>query len=397
VSAQTKIQWCDDTWNPWIGCVKVSTGCKNCYAETSTPVRVARSEGRELWGGKLRDKAKDFKAPLRWNERPWVCDTCGTARELGALCAGHDSSIKLGKCTKCNDFGSSFHRRRVFSLSLGDWLDPDVPIEWLAEMLDVIRRCPNLDLLLLTKRPEQWSIRLLHAAMWAAGFRDGQTGGQPTAEAHPAYEFISDWIMNGKPPANVWIGTTVENQEMADKRIPELLKIPAVCRFISYEPALGPVDFSFDFYSDWACRECGSRNVNTEVQVGPDDVGTYQCHDCKYMGEGEDAAWKSQIDWVIVGGESGNKAREFSINWARATVHQCKESKIPCFVKQLGADPRHDYEGVAVFTGPIEGETKVQIKNGPLRLKDKKGGDMSEWPEELRVRQFPSVNAPTPH
>src|SRR5688572_10058557 len=161
MSENSKIEWTDDTWNGWIGCKKVSPGCQFCYAEQSTPTRVARSKGVELWGGKNRQRSSKstFEAPLRWNEKPWICNHCGTANtdvaeKQARYCEGCSVSL----------YPPARHRRRVFSLSLGDWLDPDVPIEWLADMLDVIRRCPNLDFLLLTKRPENWAKRIEDAA-----------------------------------------------------------------------------------------------------------------------------------------------------------------------------------------------------------------------------------------
>jgi protein gp37 len=337
MSEGTKIQWCDDTHNFWRGCVKVSPGCAHCYAEVSTPVRVARSKGRELWGGTLRDRAKDFDAPLRWNRKPWICEGCGHAHETENWENDNESCcpdrISLTKPTR--------HRRRVFSLSLGDWLDEAVPIEWLADMLDVIRQCPNLDFLLLTKRPENFKPRLMEAAK----FWKHKISLTPLGDFDIPWYWLCDWLSSvsgdfrasaPKPPANVWIGCTVENQEYADKRIPELLEIPAVCRFLSYEPALGPICFTQStFFSEKSFRK--------------------------------------DIHWVIVGGESGPKARPFNIEWARSTVAQCRAAGVACFVKQMGRLPWMEVEGAGA----------------PMELPDKKGGSMEEWPEDLRVREFP--------
>lgn len=365
MSEKSKIEWCDDTHNFWRGCVKVSPGCAHCYAEVSAPVRVARSEGRELWGGKLRDRAKDFDAPLRWNEKPWVCDTCGTPKSVSH--AGTKQGFqKPVWCDKCETSG--FHRRRVFSLSLGDWLDDAVPTEWLADMLDVIRRCPNLDWLLLTKRPENWRERmqLVYGAI---------------SDSKPELaKWVYDWFYSKKPilasdspPANVWIGTTVENQEYADKRIPELLKIPAVCRFLSVEPMLGPIEFS-----DVTNRADAIDQVGKKALAG--------------------------IRWCIVGGESGPRARPFNLEWARSTVAQCRAAGISCFVKQLGAKPIESIDNP--YPPPTEQEEmnfkragfcRTQLTDGRVvwqkwpTFSDKKGGDPSEWSEDLRVREFPTV------
>jgi len=356
MSEHSKIQWTDDTHNFWQGCTKVSPGCANCYAEA----RDKRFADGIHWGpGAPRVRSKDFDAPLRWNEKPWVCDECGECFSVEIFKPSvefHTTKNENGCIVACRN--TTFHRRRVFSLSLGDWLDEAVPIEWLADMLDVIRRCPNLDFLLLTKRPENWRRRLLsiktkneELAAWLLGwfFTGGKT---------PAGDIIS-----GAPP-NVWIGCTVENQEYADKRIPELLKIPAVCRFISYEPALGPVDFFKATGHGWY------RHQKSAIE--------------------------RKLDCIIVGGESGPKARPFNIEWARATIAQCKAAGVPCFVKQLGCVPmmlESDWRDL-LQTPLLSASNRDKVPSGyvSLKLKDIKGGDITEWPADLRVRQFPNPN-----
>lgn len=332
MAQQTEIAWCDSTWNPWQGCTKVSPGCQACYAEA----RDQRFAGGAHWGkGAPRVRSKNFDAPLAWNKKPWICDACGEAR---GDCAAHlieGCGRKPARCSQC-DKVTTFHRRRVFSLSLGDWLDDEVPIEWLADALDVIRRCPNLDFILLTKRPESWRARVFSAYSTECDLIDhGQSKRRDMAI------WLEDWI-NETPPANVWIGATCENQEWADKRIPELLKIPAVCRFISYEPALGPIEFSNV-----------SRRSDAVEQLGKQAL--------------------AGIHQIIVGGESGPHARPFNVGWARSTVAQCKAASVACFVKQMGAFP-------------TDGDDYA-----PFKLKDKKGGNELEWPADLRVRQFPML------
>jgi protein gp37 len=203
------------------------------------------------------------------------------------------------------------HRARVFSLSLGDWLDDEVPIEWLADMLKVIHDTPNLDWLLLTKRPENFQKRLLHAGMEMMGYVDGQKSTLPEALPTVKDEIIDgviSWSKLESFPPNVWIGTTVENQEMADKRIPELLKIPAKVRFLSCEPLLGSVDVRpWTYY--------GSK-------VG-DTPG---------------------IDWVIVGGESGSKRRDLNLNDVAALQDQCANTCVKFFMKQ-DSGPRPGMRG----------------------------------------------------
>jgi protein gp37 len=350
MSEKTNISWTDATWNPWQGCTKVSPGCAHCYAEA----RDKRFNGGKHWGKRApRVRSKDFEAPLRWNAKPWVCDECGLATAKGIEDEPH-------KCKFGPAVHQSFHRRRIFSLSLGDWLDDEVPIEWLADMLDVIRRCPNLDFLLLTKRPENFESRI-EGAIDHMVDRCG-TSGIDTAT------WLTEWLglssnlkLNGyrenetpKPPANVWIGTTCEDQERADQRIPELLKIPAVCRFLSMEPLLGPLKFD----PHW-------------LGAGGRTGDNYQ---------------QPQIHWGIIGGESHSdrkKARGFDITNAREIIQQFKAAGVPVFFKQVGSNP--------TITRP-DGDDAATLMNFPVTgIKDKKGGDMSEWPEDLRVREFPEV------
>lgn len=329
MAEETKIQWCDHTFNPWIGCAKVSPGCANCYAEVSTPSRAFGVK----WGRgqpRKRTSSGNWKEPIKWNrdaERRRVM-------ELHSVGAGEVHS---------------FQRPRVFCASLADWLDDEVPVEWLADLLKLIHDTPNLDWLLLTKRPGNFFARL--KAAWNA-----------TVCEHDSFDrWITDWGKRGIAPANVWIGTTVEDQQRADERIPELLKIPARVRFLSVEPLLGDVDLSFGIRQHCNRSDCS-------------------CH---------------KIHWVIVGGESGSKARPCNVEWIRGVVRQCQAAGVACFVKQLGARPMETLcEGFNV-RGMLCGGREVEAENrvtatAELKFEHPKGGDMAEWPEDLRVREFPS-------
>ena len=252
----SKIEWCDHTFNPWVGCRAVSPGCKNCYAEAIVE-RFGKNFAR-------RSRTKDWSGPVRWNK---LSDRGFLISDLGAV---------------------EKRRPRVFCLSMGDWLDEAVPIEWLADLLKLMFETPNLDWLLLTKRPENWSGRLEVATMIL----------EPTRPHSFADEMPSAWAMSqkwvfGVAPANVWIGTTVENQEMADRRIPELLRIPARVRFLSCEPLLGPI------------------RIKDALRC---DV---------------------PIHWVICGGESGRKKRKMDLEWARSLRAQCVGEGVAFFMKQI--------------------------------------------------------------
>jgi protein gp37 len=230
-------------------------------------------------------------------------------------------------------------RQRVFTNSLADFFDNQIDERLRLDAWDVIRRTRNLDWLILTKRPQNIS------KMLPEGWGDG-------------------W-------PNVWLGTTVENQEEADRRLPHLRDVPAVVKFLSMEPLLGPVKL-WEFDEDAGALRGPGIVVNGAMTVGtPFDPP-----------EGVDTSYP-WIDWVIVGGESGGKARPFNLAWARDLVAQCKSASVPVFVKQMGARP--------VITVRDENCT-AQDSAHDVRLtaKDRKGGDWSEWPEDLRVREVPN-------
>lgn len=186
MAEQTAIEWCDATFNPWIGCTRISPACDDCYAARST---AARSLG-VAWGpGKPRRRTSDanWKAPIHWNAK--------AARE-----------------------GRRF---RVFCASLADVFDNEVPPEWRQELFELIRSTPHLDWLLLTKRIGN-----------AKAMIDEALSNMDIGYSVP----FAAW-----PWPNVWLGATVVNQEEANRDIPKLLAVPARVRFLSIEPMLGPV------------------------------------------------------------------------------------------------------------------------------------------------------------
>lgn len=273
----SKISWTDHTFNPWIGCTKVSPGCAHCYAETLMDTRY----GRVKWGkGQARSRTShaNWKEPLKWNH--------------------HAPMLASGA------------RPRVFCASLSDWLDDEVPIEWLADMLDLVRRTPNLDWLLLSKRPQNWYRRISAAINHA---------NEETAEWLEAWTDCLDMPERGDIPANVWIGTSVEDQQRADERIPELLKIPARVRFLSCEPLIGPVDLKKGLWKHIPLSEVPGSAL---------DDGAYACRE--FLGPRE------EIHWVIVGGESGPGARPMHPEWARSLRDQCKAAGVAFHFKQWG-------------------------------------------------------------
>jgi len=294
MAEKTAIAWTRSTFNPWIGCTKIGPGCDHCYAETL--------DARHKWGGavhwgagvpRYRTSEHAWKQPLAWErkaaagDKPW----------------------------------------RVFCASLADVFDNEVPAEWRADLMKLIVDTPHLSWLLVTKR----------------------IGNVPKMieEAGDLIDYGEGWQSmwgQGAWPDHVRLLITVCNQEEADRDIPKLLALP--CKNgVSYEPALGPVDW-LPFFRGFE-RPAGYR----------------------------------VIEWVIVGGESTQgkgKARPFDLAWARSTIEQCRAAGVPVFVKQLGSHP------VSFNTSPHDN------KLYDVAIKNRAGADPTEWPEDLRVQEFPS-------
>jgi protein gp37 len=212
-------------------------------------------------------------------------------------------------------------RKRVFCASMADVGEDRRDLDASRErLMALIEATPALDWLLLTKRPESMQ-RLFPWLQW---------------------------------PANVWLGTTAEDQEQAEKRIPHLLSVPAAVRFLSVEPMLGAIDLS--------------DLVRTMPGAGEHHYSALECDV-----DPEDDEWNGRtVDWVIVGGESGPRACPFDLDAARRIVADCKSAGVAVFVKQLG-------ERWARESGTYK--------------QDSHGGTPELWPEDLRVREMPEMRA----
>lgn len=347
----TAIQWTDDTWNPirarthdgkvgW-HCEHVTAGCTNCYAEK---MNGWRGTGLKFKPGHLDqgdvevflDETVLLK-PLKW---------------------------KKG--------------RKIFVCDMTDLFARFVTDEMLDRVCAVMALCSQHTFQVLTKRPERaraYMADVEREALWmnaVAGLieRARVTGPVPILGRR------EPWL----PLPNVWLGASVEDQDAADKRIPDLLATPAAIRFLSVEPMLGPVDLAA-----WLGR----------VHHHPaNDLSTPKARAA--MAELLRAARKATglhaIDWVIVGGESGQRARPFDLAWARAIIAQCASADVACFVKQLGARPVGIDNGCDACQEGLRAPRRAHGLDCPGRaLADKKGGDPAEWPADLRVRQFPVV------
>ena len=204
MAANSNIEWCDATFNPWIGCTKVSPGCDHCYAARQDAHRRWTPEG---WGGPRR-RTKTWGDPVKWN-------------------AAHEAF-----------FAEHGRRQRVFCASLADVFDNQVPVQWRVDLFRLIAETPNLDWLLLTKRIGN-----------ARAMIDEACSGVLSARL-PTKTPLWPW-------PNVWLGATAVNQEEADRDVPKLLQVPARVRFLSVEPMLGPITLS-DFLPEMRrLREAG--------------------------------------------------------------------------------------------------------------------------------------------
>lgn len=318
MSATTAIQWTHHTFNPWRGCSKVHTGCANCYAEVNYSVKMHGIRwGTHAQGGtRVRLSDAGWGEPLKWNRQ---AEAAGERRRV--FCASLADVFEDWDGPILNHSGEQLFKKAsgygTWHGNLHDNPYPRLTLDDLRrDLFRLIDQTPWLDWLLLTKRPENV------LRMWP----------------HRAGPWIKDRkaCVESWRRQNCWIGTSVSDQQNADRMLPELLKCRdlAPVLFASAEPLVGPVDLFNE-----------RRNL-----IG--DVGR---HGARPVERG--------IDWLIVGGESGPKARPCDIAWVRSIVSQCRAAGVPVFVKQLGS--RHG-------------------------LNDPKGGDPLEWPVDLRVREFPN-------
>ena len=249
MAENSKIEWTDHTFNPWIGCTKVSDGCKNCYAESLMDKRW----GKVKWGPqgqRQRTSEANWKKPLQWDRQ---------AKAQGI-------------------------RYRVFCASLADVFEGNDQVsDWRLDLFGMIKVTPNLDWLLLTKRPENITPMTRHV-------------------------FRHDGLH--RLPDNVWIGTSVEDQAATD-RIWHLINVPARVRFLSMEPLLGPVEM-------WSHLTTG------------------------------------EIDWIIVGGESGHSARPMNAEWCSSIRNDCDHYGVSFFMKQGSAANWPDYKSFDSFPADLQ-------------------------------------------
>lgn len=326
----------------------MSEGCQNCYAEG---IAARFSQPGQPYEG----LAKHVNHEARWT---------------GEISFHEDILLKPLSWKK---------PRRVFVNSMSDLFHEKVADEWLDKAFAMMALTPQHTYQILTKRPE----RMLEYF----------TSCNPTNDEYwprriwQQMSLVDKWPDNFNddrpqrwPLKNVWLGVSVEDQKTADERIPLLLQTPAAVRWISAEPLLEGINFRWQPYAHQATGESYREYLERTGEVN---------HLESLKG----------ISWVVVGGESGPGARPFNIQWARDIIAQCKAADVPVFMKQLGAKPvfPHDSECIdpaqaelAEDFGLLHDATTCACRCHE-RLLDNKGGDMNEWPEDLRIREMPET------
>lgn len=337
MSAKNSIEWTDVSWNPVRGCSLVSEGCRNCYAMKQAhrfngpghPYEGLTEMGPNgpRWNGKITLIHDALEQPLHW-KKP----------------------------------------RRIFVNSMSDLFHEDVPDEFIDKVFAVMALCRQHTFQILTKRPVR-----MRSYLHDSGYRAEMVG--IDAEHRSGLDRFEGperqrWPF---PLPNVWLGVSVENQATADERIPLLLQAPAAVRFVSAEPLLGPVDFDVPWPPDFPLG----------TDPNGDTFDALRFDDCNSL------ARLGHLDWVIVGGESGPGARACDVAWVRSIKGQCLAADVPVFIKQLGSRPFVVEGSRDAQEWSASGASAVMDDCGGIHAKDKKGGDMAEWPEDLRVREWP--------
>lgn len=311
----TAIQWTEASWNPIRGCSRVSEGCRHCYAEVMA-ARFGQRKGQPYYGVVTKGK---------WNG-------------IVQFVPEHLRDPLKWK-----------QPRMIFVNSMSDLFHEGVQDEWLEKIFDVMYKASHHTFQVLTKRPERMLTWCTQAKVRGLRLID-------------------------KPLDNVWLGVSVENQTTADERIPLLLQTPAAIRWVSYEPALGPVDFGLN---RWIClrRPVVSSDAFVETRIEPGIHRAVKPY-AEYTGLTVSGLQLSAsvyeclptLDYLVCGGESGPNARAFDFAWAASTISQGREAGAKVFIKQAGSNPF------------LHGQR--------LYLKDRKGGDPSEWLPEFRIRDW---------
>lgn len=346
MSGNSKIEWTDATWNPVTGCSKVSQGCKHCYAEREWP-RLSANPKTMYYGRQFTDVAchlERLSQPLRW-QKP----------------------------------------RMIFVNSMSDLFHEQVPDSFIDAVFAHMALAPQHVFQVLTKRPARMAAYL--SAL--TDNREEAVGEQVRLISKGKHSGMLDW-----PLRNVWLGVSIEDQATADERIPLLLETPAAVRWISAEPLLGPVDLRW--IDDGAAHREVPRNEWGPVDDEDSPPGLWWDvltgkRTIMHGGARRFDEWErtdGAVDWVVVGAESGPKARPMHPEWARVLRDQCAAAGVPFLFKQWGEwGTVYERDGMSVFKQFPDFQTWVNKANTWVRggicldvtgRELKNGADMAE-------------------
>ncbi|WP_063046263.1 phage Gp37/Gp68 family protein [Nocardia pseudovaccinii] len=279
----TKIEWTEETWNPVTGCTRISPGCLHCYIERQMPMRVQRKrfDGNQI-GAVLPVQLhpERLRKPLTWRKP-----------------------------------------RRIFVCSMADLFHDEVPDDYIAQVFTAMACAPQHTFQMLTKRPAR-----MRALLSSTEF---QQEVRNFADVLGRKGWDESW-----PLRNVWAGVSVESQQWADFRIPQLLGTPAAVRWISAEPLVGPLTLKPEWLAPAgiACWMPG-HGPTTRDSAALADIGRTALRE---IAADRGTAPPTYLDWVVVGGETGPGSRPMDPGWARDVRDQCAAAGVPFFYKQTG-------------------------------------------------------------
>lgn len=329
MSGDTKIEWATKVWNPFRGCSKVSEGCRNCYA-----IKMANRFSGD--GGHYEGLVKKTNSMLNWT---------GIVQRAPQVLKD-PLSWKKHQRIFMNSMSDLFHE------SIEDWM--------IDEVFGIVLACHVLEnrqshtFMSLTKRPERQreyfsaSPREL-IKRWTKAMDGVVIMDNPDMMFS---EYVASFSINQIfPLPNYWVGTSVENQEAADKRVPEILQVPAAIRFLSMEPLLGPVDLT---------------KVNLPEQLQPDWSIGNDALKFNALSDDEDRLYQSEnhISWVITGGESGPNARPSNSDWFRSIRDQCTAVGVAFHFKQYGEWIHNTHHNFKNYDGMKVRDVMSKLPNG---------------------------------
>lgn len=331
MSAHSKIEWTDATWNPITGCTLVSEGCRYCYAALLAATRLQFHWSRKGLATRTAAGVARFTGEVRFNEE-WL-----------------DQPLRWRK------------PRMIFVCAHGDLFHERVPYEWIDRIFAVMALAPQHKFQVLTKRPERLRRYVSEVA------DESHDATVKRFAPHMALPWPQGWPGFEWPLPNVWLGTSCEDQATADQRIPHLLVTPAAVRFVSCEPLLSGLDLS-EWLHDGRRKSLSGADRSRPVQggAGRNDLaagGAVRYHAVDRLCDRDSKELGSpRLDWVIVGGESGRNARPMHPEWAGSIRDQCVAAGVPFFFKQWGEWSPNG--------GPNDGPPDYLANDGMLKIDD---------------------------